>query len=321
MANFTSDYKVKMARMKQNRAMAKKKEALLEGGDRAVNFVIHTILILAGLCCLYPLWYVLIASFSTPLNIGLGQVWLWPVGFTLAGYEELFDTNMIWIGYRNTIIYTALCAALGMVLQVGCGYALSRRAMPGRRWINLFFVFTMYFSGGTIPTYMLLSSFGWVNNPIVMIVPGAFSVWNMIIARSHFMGSIPESLFDAARIDGCSYIRFFFKVALPLSGATLAILALYNIQGHWNSYMTGLMYLRDSKLFTLQQVIQNIQKSAMPVQELPDPNMDQLLHEYEFRAQLLKYTAVIAGALPLIIAYPFLQKFFIKGVMVGSVKG
>ena len=310
-----------LARAKQNRELAKKKEVLLESGDRAVNFVIHTILILAGLCCLYPLWYVLIASFSSPIEIGLGNVWLWPKGFTLMGYTELFDTEQIWIGYRNTIFYTATCAALGMVLQVGCGYALSRRAMPGRRWINLFFVFTMYFSGGTIPTYMLLSSFGWVNNPIVMIVPGAFSVWNMIIARSHFMSAIPESLFDAARIDGCSYIRFFFKVALPLSGAMMAILSLYNIQGHWNSYMTGLMYLRDSDLFTLQQVIQNIQKAAIPVNELPDPNYDVLQHEYEMRAMLLKYTTVIAGALPLIIAYPFLQKFFIKGVMVGSVKG
>lgn len=310
-----------LARAKQNRELAKKKDVLLESGDRAVNFVIHTILILAGLCCLYPLWYVLIASFSSPIEIGLGNVWLWPKGFTLMGYTELFDTEEIWIGYRNTIFYTATCAALGMVLQVGCGYALSRRAMPGRRWINLFFVFTMYFSGGTIPTYMLLSSFGWVNNPIVMIVPGAFSVWNMIIARSHFMSAIPESLFDAARIDGCSYIRFFFKVALPLSGAMMAILSLYNIQGHWNSYMTGLMYLRDSNLFTLQQVIQNIQKAAIPVNELPDPNYDVLQHEYEMRSMLLKYTTVIAGALPLIIAYPFLQKFFIKGVMVGSVKG
>ncbi len=310
-----------LARIKQNREMARKKEALLEGGDRVVNFVIHTILLLAGLCCLYPLWYVLIASLSSPIQIGLGNVWIWPKGFTLMGYEELFNTQQIWIGYRNTIVYTGLCAILGLVLQVSCGYALSRRAMPGRRWINLFFVFTMYFSGGTIPTYMLLSSFGWVNNPIVMIIPGAFSVWNMIIARSHFMSAIPESLFDAARIDGCSYLRFLFKVALPLSGAILAILALYNIQSHWNSYMTGLMYLRDSNLFTLQQVIQNIQNQAMPVQELPDPNYDALLHEYEMRSQLLKYTAVIAGALPLIIAYPFLQRFFIKGVMVGSVKG
>lgn len=321
MAFNMDNYKKKMARMKQNRAMQKKKDALLEGGDRVVNFVIHTILIIAGIGCLYPLWYVLIASFSSPIEIGMGNVWLWPKGFTLLGYEELYKTEMIWIGYRNTIIYTTLCAILGMILQVGCGYALSRRAMPGRRWINLFFVFTMYFSGGTIPTYMLLSSFGWVNNPIVMIVPGAFSVWNMIIARSHFMSAIPDSLFDAARIDGCSYLRFLVKVALPLSGAILAILALYNVQGHWNSYMTGLMYLRDSKYFTLQQVIQNIQKAAHPVQELPDPNMEQLIQDNERRSQLLKYTAVIAGALPLVIAYPFLQRFFIKGVMVGSVKG
>lgn len=316
-----SQYKAKLDRIKQNRAMARKKEVLLEGGDRVVNFVIHFILVLAALCCLYPLWYVLIASFSTPMEISSGNVWLWPKGFTLAGYEELFDTEQIWIGYRNTIFYTASCAALGMILQVGCGYAMSRRAMPGRKWITLFFVFTMYFSGGTIPMYMLVSSMGWINTPIVMIVPAAFSVWNMIIARSHFSSAIPESLFDAARIDGCSYFRFFFKVALPLSGAMMAILALYNIQGHWNTYMTGLMYLRDSKLFTLQQVIQNIQKNSMTLSEHYDAQQDQLLADHMFRSQLLKYTAVIAGALPLIIAYPFLQKFFIKGVMVGSVKG
>ncbi len=308
-------------RIKQNMAMAKRKEKLLEGGDRGVNFVIHFILLLAALCCLYPMWYVIIASFSDPRYIGSGRVWLWPMGFTLKGYEALFNHDQIWVGYRNTIFYTACCSALGMVLQVGCGYGMSRKALPGRKWINIFFVFTMYFSGGTIPSYMLLSSFGWVNTPIVMIIPGAFSVWNMIIARSFFQGSIPDSLFDAARIDGCSYLRFLFKVVLPLSTAMLAIIALYNVQGHWNSYMTGLIYLRDSKLFTLQQVIQRLQTAAYTIPEIVDPQTQQMLDDLQVKNSLLKYTAVIAGALPLLLGYPFIQRFFIKGVMVGAVKG
>lgn len=311
----------KIDRVKQERAMMKKKQNLLEGGDRGVNFVIHFILVFAAVCCLYPLWYVVIASFSDPRYIGAGQVLLWPMGFTFKGYVALYEETQLWIGYRNTIFYTVVGGALGMFLQVICGYALSRPMLPGRRWINLFFVFTMYFGGGTIPTYMLLSSFGWVNNPIVMIVPGAFSVWNMIVARSFFMGSIPDSLFDAARIDGCSYIRFFVKVVIPLSGAMLAIIALYNVQGRWNNYMTGLIYLRDAKYFTLQQVIQIIQKGAVPVQEIMSPQEQQVYDDLMMKNQLLKYTAVIAGALPLLIAYPFIQKYFVKGVMVGAVKG
>ena len=311
----------KIDRFKQELIMMKKKQKLLESGDRGMNFVINFILIFAAVCALYPLWYVVICSFSDPRYIGAGQVLLWPMGFNFDGYRALFEERQIWIGYRNTIFYTVTSTALAVTLQLCCGYGLSRRNLPGRKWINLFFVFTMYFGGGTIPTYMLLSSFGWVNNPIVMIVPGAFSVWYMIMARSFFMGSIPDSLFDAAQIDGCSYIRFFIKVVLPLSTALIAILCLYSAQGKWNAYMNSLIYLRDSNLFSLQHVIQNIQAAAVPVQEIMSPQEQQMYDDHMMKAQLLKYTAVIAGALPLLIAYPFIQKYFVKGVMVGAVKG
>ena len=294
---------------------------LQEKGDRLVNSIIHIVLILAGLICLYPLWYVLICSFSDPSYIGNGNVWFWPVGFTINGYKELYKYTQIWIGYKNTIIYTVCGTLLGMFLQLCCGYALSRRDVPGRRIISTFFVFTMYFSGGMIPTYLLLGSFHWLNTPIVMIVPSAMSVWNMIVARSFFMGSIPDALFDAARIDGCSYIRFFVQVVLPLSGAMIAIIALYNIQARWNSYMEGLMYLQNSDLFTLQQIIQGIMNRGAQVSENLSVESQLLADQMLGRMALLKYTSVIVAAIPMIIAYPFVQKHFVKGVMVGAVKG
>ena len=173
---------------------------LQERGDRAFNVLINAFLILAAIITLYPLWYVVIASVSHPSAITLGKVFLWPVEFTLKGYELLLENERIWVGYRNTIFYTAGATALQMIVQISCAFALTRRDLPGRRALNLFFVFTMYFSGGMIPSYLLMYELGWLDNPIVMIVPGAMSVYNMIVARSLFMGSIPESLFDAGEL-------------------------------------------------------------------------------------------------------------------------
>lgn len=295
---------------------------LQERGDRALNAFINVTLVIIGICVAYPLWYVIICSFSNPSDIAVGKVFLWPSGFTLQGYVEMFRHTQLWVGYGNTIMYTSCSSAIGLALQLTCAYALSRKNLPGRNWMNFFFLFTMYFSGGMIPAYLLYDSMGLINTRTLLCIGGAFSAWNMIVARSFFMGSIPDSLFDAARIDGCGYLRFFVQVVLPLSGAMVAIIALYNIQSHWNSYMSGLIYLHDSDKFTLQQVIHNIQNMSGELSsEMTDiVDMEQMAM-LENRAKLLRYTTVIVAALPMVLFYPFIQRFFVKGVMVGSVKG
>ena len=297
---------------------------LQERGDRAFNVAINVLLIIAALITLYPLWYVIIASVSHPTAITMGKVYLWPVDFTLQGYELLLENERIWMGYRNTIFYTVAATALQMVVQISCAFALTRRDLPGRRALNLFFVFTMYFGGGMIPSYLLIYELGWLDNPIVMIVPSAMSVYNMIVARSFFMGSIPESLFDAARIDGCSYIRFFIQVVLPLSGAMLAIIALFNMQVTWNAYLNAQIYLITPEYQTLQQIIQQIVSQATAMVEGPSlgGNMDaEEMNEMIFRRQLLTYCVIFVASAPMIAIYPFMQKFFVKGIMVGAVKG
>ena len=297
---------------------------LQERGDRAFNIVINVLLVLAAIIVLYPLWYVIIASFSHPTAITAGKVFLWPVDFTLNGYELLLENERIWIGYRNTIFYTVAATALQMVVQVSCAFALTRRDLPGRRLLNLFFVFTMYFSGGMIPSYLLIYNLGWLDNPIVMIVPGVMSVYNMIVARSFFMGSIPESLFDAARIDGCSYIRFFIQVVLPLSGAMLAIIALFNMQVTWNAYLNAQIYLLTPEYQTLQQVIQQIVSQATAMSDGPSLGGEMSAEEKDqmvYRRQLLSYCVIFVASAPMIAVYPFIQKFFVKGIMVGAVKG
>ena len=292
---------------------------LQEKGDRAVNICINVVLITAIILTLYPLWYVIIASFSTPQYIGRGEVLLWPVGFNLEGYKTMLGESWIWTGYRNTVVYTVLGTVLNLLVQVPAAYAVSRN-IRGRQFIMAFFVFTMYFSGGMIPRYLLISELGWIDNPISLIVPGAMSVYNMIIARSFFMGNIPESLFDAARIDGCGYFTFFIKVVLPLSGAMLAILVRVNMQMHWNQYLNAQMYLISSEKHTLQQVLRTIMNTVN--QSINDDllNPDDM-EVYENRAQLLKYCVVIVAAVPMIVVYPFVQKYFVKGIMVGAVKG
>lgn len=293
---------------------------LQEKGDRAVNIIIHAILITAIVVTLYPLWFVIIASVSLPDAIGRGEVILWPVGFTLEGYKTMLEESRIWIGYRNSIIYTVVGTMLRLFVQLPAGYAVSRK-IRGRRWIMAFFVFTMYFGGGMIPSYLLINELGWLDNPIAVIVPGAMSVYNMIVARSFFTSNVPESLFDAAQIDGCGYLRFFLKVVLPLSGAIIAILALFNMQNLWNMYLSAQMYLMNRDYHTLQQVINSIVRSV--TSNLTD---DQILNPddmaiFENRAQLLKYCVVIVAAIPMMIIYPLIQKHFVKGVMVGAVKG
>lgn len=290
-----------------------------KSGEWVFDYTVNIILIMVAVVCIYPLWYVLIASVSSPTAIGNGEVILWPKGFNLNGYTRLIENKNIWIGYRNSLLYTIAGTAVDFLIQIPVAYALSRKNLPGHRIIMALFVFTMYFSGGIIPKYLLLASLGMINSPVALIIPSCVSVFNIIVAKSFFEGSVPDSLYDAARIDGCGYTRFFVKIVLPLSRALLAIIALYCIQRHWNVFLDAEMYLIDSKYYTLQQVIRGItaQVDANLAEGMGSAEMIRLMQE----KQLLKFSVIVVSVVPLVIIYPFVQKFFVRGVMVGAVKG
>lgn len=291
------------------------------GNDRVTDFVINLILVIVAFVCLYPLWFVLIASFSDPSSIIRGEVFLWPVKMTTAAYEGLLARPEIWVGYRNTIFYTITGTLWSLLCTVPTAYALSRPRLPGRKVINLLFLITMYFSGGIIPTFMLINSLGWVDTVWALIIPGGITCYNMIITRSFFTGNVPEDLYDASRIDGTSYTGFFLRVVLPLSKSIIAILTLFAVQTHWNTYMTAKIYIYSGELYTLQQTIQNIISNANAgLADLQGSDPTAYLQKMR-EQQLLKYAIVIVSIIPLILIYPFIQKYLVKGVMVGAVKG
>ncbi len=300
--------------------------ALAERGDRATNIAINIILATIAIVIIYPLWFVLIASVSDPSAITAGKVFLWPVQFTLDGYGLLRTNPEIWRGYGNTLMYAAVGTCWNLLLLIPAGYALSRPELPGRRWITLFFMLTMYFSGGTVPKFVLVSNIGWFDNPAAILFASGVSAYNLVLVRSFFMSNIPDSLFDAARVDGCSITKFFIQVVLPLSGSIVAIMTLFSVQAFWNQYLDARMYLITRKYWTLQQTVQAIVENAsysqgpevggvMTPEEIEE--MERAIRE----SNLLKYSVVIVAALPMIALYPVIQRYFVKGIMVGSVKG
>ena len=288
-------------------------------GDTVTDVVINTILFLVAVVCLYPVWYVLIASVSSPSAISLGEVVLWPKGFNLFGYQALLDNKTIWIGYRNSILYAFFSTLLALIVELPAAYALSRPQLPGRKWIMTLFIITMYFSGGMIPQYMLLNSLGMINNPLALIVPCGASVFNLIVARRFFESNIPETLLEAARIDGGGYCRFFAKIVVPLSPAIIAIIALYCMMGSWNAFLTPQQYIYSPNLKTLQQVIRTI-TATLDSSLSADMDVTELITQMQ-QKQLLKFSVIVVSVVPMVAVYPFVQKFFVKGVTVGAVKG
>ena len=290
-------------------------------GDKITDYVINGLLVLVIFVTVYPLYFVVIASISNVDAIARGEVVLWPIGFNIDSYKKLLDTSSIWIGYRNTTIYTVVGVIFNLLVQIPCAFVLSRKELPGKRFIMLLFVITMYFGGGMIPRYLLINSLGWIDNPLSLIVPACISVYNIIVAKSFFEAGIPESLFEASRLDGCGYLRYFTQIVVPLSGAMIAIIALYNMQAHWNTYLTAQMYIYDPDLFTLQQVIRNI--TSLLTASLSNPGVEQDPDYFRKlqEAELIKYAVVVVSCVPLAVVYPFVQKYFVKGVMVGAVKG
>lgn len=268
----------------------------------------------------YPLIFVISASISDPTYVGSGEMWLWPKGITFEGYERVFQNSDIWLGYKNTIIYTLLGTFINLAITLPCAYALSRRDLQGRNYIMALLVFTMFFEGGLIPTYLLIKDLNMINTVWAMVLPKAAIVWNIIVTRTFFQSTVPRQLEEAAEVDGSSIFRLFFQIVLPLSKPIIAVMGLFYGVMHWNQYFDALMFLQDREMYPLQLFLREILVQSQTV-DLMDITDAKTAVEESRIADLLKYAVMIVSALPLLIIYPFLQRFFLKGVLIGSIKG
>ncbi|MNI22230.1 L-arabinose transport system permease protein AraQ [compost metagenome] len=271
------------------------------------------------LIVVYPLYFVLIASFSNPQLVLNGDIWLWPREITWRGYEKLFQNQEIMQGYGNTILYTVSGTALNVALTIAAAFPLSRRNFIGRHWIAGFMVFTMFFSGGLIPTYLMIKQLGLLNTYWVMILPSAVSVWNIMLMRTFFQSGLPFELQEAAAIDGCSNLRILWRIILPLSAPILAVMVLFYSVGHWNAYFNALIYLSDRDKYPLQLILREIlvQGETKDMVDVSEGSLSNSVLDVES----IRYAIVIVANLPVLILYPFLQKYFNKGVMIGALKG
>lgn len=286
--------------------------------DRIVDVVLIILLILLSFLFLYPLWFVIIASVSDTMAIANGQVLLWPKGFTLSGYEKLLEYTEIWRGYANSLFYLFAGSFLSLAVTLPTAYALSRKELKGRKFLNLLFIISMYFGGGLIPTYLLHSTIGWINTIWCLLIPSSLNVYNMILARSSFE-SLPESLRESAMLDGASDFRYFFQFAIPLCKATIAVLFLFCALAWWNEYIRFVIYIENPNLQSLQVIIRQITSELTA--SLSDSVSTGDAIAVQRQLELLKYCVVVIAALPFVIIYPFIQKYFNKGVMIGAVKG
>ncbi len=282
------------------------------------NAFVICFLLLLCLVILYPLWYVLIASFSDPMYVNSGCFLLYPIHASLDGYQKIISYSPLWMGYLNTIYYTVVGTAVALVLTIPAAYALSRDDMPGRRGIMFLFSFTMFFSGGIIPMFLLIKQLKIYDTVWAVVLPVGISVWNLIVCRSFFESNIPKELLEAARLDGTNDFGFFFRIVLPLSPTIITVMILFYATAQWNSFMNPLMYLQDIKKMPLQVILRNLVLAAQISNMVGDANE---AAELAKMAEQLKYGIITVSALPLLLIYPFLQNYFVKGVSVGAVKG
>ena len=299
--------------------MKKKTHITADSKDKIFYFVINLILGIILLIVLLPMLNIIAASFSAGDKVASGQVYIWPVDFCLDGYNAVFRDKSIVTGYMNTIIYTIFGTLFNLFLTLMAAYPLSRKDMPGVNKLMWIFTFTMLFNGGMIPSYLLVRDLNMINTRLAMIIPGAISVYNLIITKTYFQTTIPRELLEAANIDGCSDFRFFLQIALPLSKAIIAVITLFYAVGHWNSFFNAFLYLNTKNLYPLQIILREI----LIVNNV-DPSMvvdPELQTELANLSNLLKYSLIIVASLPVWCMYPFVQKYFVKGVMLGSLKG
>lgn len=291
----------------------------LTGCDLVFYGISALVIGILTLTVLYLIVYILSASFSSPAALAAGKVVLWPVDFSVDGYKAVFNYSKVWIGYRNTIFYVIVGTAINVSMTLLCAYPMAQKDLYGGKVIMAYFTFTMIFNGGMIPTYILVKNLGIMNTVWSLLIPGAMTVYNMIIARTFIRTNIPGELRDAARIDGCDDFHFFFEVVLPLSKAIIAVLTLWYAVGHWNSYMDAFLYLRDNKLYPLQIFLKDVLVSGeFSAEDMMDPETAIALQNMKL---LLKYSLIVVSVVPLFFFYPFVQKYFVKGVTIGSVKG
>ena len=291
--------------------------------DVIYDTILFILLSLVFLVVAYPLYFVIISSVSDPIAVSNGEVTFYPIGFTLDGYREVFKTNTVVRGFLNSLLYTVCGVSVNLLVTLPTGYALSRKDFALKKFVTFFYMLTMFIGGGMMPTYLIVKQTGLLNSMWALIIPGAMGVYNMIVAKTFFSTNIPLELMEAARLDGCGNTRFFFHIVLPLSGAITAILVLYYGQGHWNSYFSALLYINDREKWPLQLELRNILllNTNTMTKEFITEEMRKEQARREALANMMKYSLIIISSIPMLIVYPFVQKHFVKGVMIGSVKG
>lgn len=285
------------------------------------NYVFVTIALLA---VTYPLLYIVSASISNPKLVASGEMWLWPKDITFEGYKRVFNSRQIWNGYANTIVYTLMGTAVNLLVTLPAAYALSRKDFVFRNFFMGMFMVTMFFGGGLVPTYLLVKQLGMINTMWALIIPSAASIWNIVVTRTFFQSAIPTELQEAAQMDGCTNLRLFIRIVLPLSLPIIAVMALFYGVGHWNSYFSALIYLNDSGKYPLQLVLRQIlvlQEMSAQGGTMVDAATATAANTKAEIAALVKYAVIIVSTLPVIAVYPFLQRYFVQGVLIGSLKG
>jgi len=288
-------------------------------GDRTFQWVAIGIVSLLTLLILLPMINVVSASFSSSSAVNAGRVLLLPVDATLNNYMTILNYKSVWLGYRNTVFYTVVGTFINVVLTMICAYPLAQKSFSGRKFLSILFFIPLIFNGGMIPNYILMRDLKIINTLWAGLIPGAINVFNMIVARTFIQTSIPETMAEAARIDGCSPARYFFSFVLPLSKTIIAVISMYYAVSHWNDYFTAFLYINKRSLYPLQLFLREILvNSQFDSSVMSDP---EAARQLQGLAETLKYVIIVVSTLPLMCIYPFVQKYFVKGVMIGSVKG
>ena len=300
-------------------ALNMKKSSRVAASDKVFYAIVYTIITLIVIVVLYPVVYVVSASFSSGPAVTAGRVLLWPVDVSVDGYALVIQNRMVYMGYMNTLIYVFTETTINTIMTVLLAYALSRRDFSGKKMFDLYCMVPMFFGGGLIPTYVLVSNLGLTNTRLGIIILGCVSLSNMILVRTYFQSSIPGELLDSARLDGASDIYYLTNIAIPLAKPVLSVIILYSVVGSWNSYMTPLLYLRDRELFPLQLILRSILASTKV--NAGDFQDSAVLAKMQEAADAMKYALIVVSTVPMLVFYPFVQKFFEKGVMVGALKG
>ena len=296
----------------------KKNRVKMSGADRVFTIINAIIMITICVVIVYPLYYVLIASVTDPVIVNSGRPLFYPEKLYLNGLKTTLEYKPLWTAYGNTVLYTVVGTIVSLIATIPAGYALSRKDLPGRRGLIFVFTFTMFFSGGIIPLYLTIKSLKIYNTIWAMVLPVAVSAYNLIVCRSFFESGIPDELLEAAKVDGCSDFGFFFKIVLPLSSTIIAVMCLFYATAMWNQFFNALMYLQDDNKMPLQVVLRNL--VLMNQANQMGSSGDAMIAKQKL-AEQLKYCVVVVAAVPLLAVYPFVQKYFAKGVTIGAVKG